>query len=460
MPQSKENIIELLRGANFESLIGEFENDWLECKRQPYAIDKDEQKLELAKDVAGLANANGGLLLIGLSTVKNPEHGMDQINRVRPFPISMFDPNRYSQILTDWLWPPIDNLEINVFPLSTDSSKGIAVIEVPSVSGPDRPVLVAKTILDSPRKVEILFGYCERKQAHVAHHDVERLQALLRDGSRLDNEIRENFQSLHAMLEDLRNLRIPDEPTAQLENVEDRKNDALRAVGLYENPAFILTAIPDHTLSLRSLFESRQAPLVKLLEHPTELRSSGFNITSDYNSRIHEGRLRRSVVDKFNLLEIHRDGLGVFVARGDQECLCWGRRERQSKAFLINQLALIEMVYLFVSFVDKIFEQHVETGSKIQIDLGMLRLAVNGNTCLLEPGPLGGFGRTGVKQAPAETYLGSVTYNYKEDVPERIAALLISDVYAWFGFEEDRVPYTTKSSAGLIIDKDALISVG
>jgi hypothetical protein len=118
------------------------------------------------------------------------------------------------------------------------------------------------------------------------------------------------------------------------------------------------------------------------------------------------------------------------------------------------------MVYLFVSFVDKIFEQHVETGSKIQIDLGMLRLAVSGNPYLLEPGPLGGFVRTGVKQAPTEIYLGSVTYNYKEDVPERIAALLISDVYAWFGFEEDRVPYTTKSSAGLIIDKDALISVG
>ena len=118
------------------------------------------------------------------------------------------------------------------------------------------------------------------------------------------------------------------------------------------------------------------------------------------------------------------------------------------------------MVYLFVSFVEEVFEQHVESGSKIQIDLEMLRLSVNGNTCLLEPGPLGGFGRTGVKQAPTETYLQSATYNHKEDIPERIAMLLISDVYAWFGFEEDRVPYTTKSSTGLIIDKDALISGG
>lgn len=460
MPHPKDKILELLQEANFESLIGEFENDWLECKRQPYAIDKDEQKLELAKDVSSLANADGGLLLIGLSTVKNPVHGMDQIDRVRPFPIRMLDPNRYIQILTDWLWPPIDNLEINVFPLSTDNSKGVAVIEVPSVSGPDRPVIVAKTMLDSPRKIEILFGYCERKQAHVAHHDVERLQALLRDGSRLDNEIRENFQSLHAMLEELRNLRTPEQPTAQIENVENRKNDALRAVGLYEKPAFMLAAIPDHAINLRSLFESRQAPLVNLLEHPPELRSSGFNITSDHNSRIHEGRLRRALIDKFNLLEIHRDGFALFVARGDQEGLCWGRRERQQEAFLINQLALIEMVYLFACFINRVFEQHLETGSKIRIDFGLLQLAANGNFCHLEPGPLGRFGGLSVQQASAETFEGSVTYDYKEDVPERIAVLLISEIYAWFGFEEERVPYTNNSSAGLIIDKDALISAG
>ena len=459
MPQTKESIIELLRDGNSKALIGSFENEWIECKRQPYDIDKDEQKLELAKDVSGLANASGGLLLIGLSTVKNPEHGKDQIDRVRPFPISMFDPTRYRQILNDWLWPPIDNLEINIFPLPTDSGKGIAVIDVPSVSGPDRPVLVSKTILDSYRKIEILFGYCERKHAHVAHHDVERLQALLRDGSRLDSEVRENFQSLHAMLEDLRNQRVSEKKTEQLENVEDRKNDAIRAVGLIESPAFILTAVPDHKLNLRSLFESRQAPLVKLLEHPSELRHSGFNITSDYNSRIHEGRLRRAVIDNFNLLEIHRDGLVIFVSRGDQEGLCWGRRERQSEAFLINQLALIEMVYLFVNFVEKVFEQHNDNGSKIRIDLEILRLTINGNNCFLEPGPLGG-GRTGVKQASAETILKSVEYNHIEDVPERVAMLLISDIYAWFGFEEDRVPYTIQSSEGMIIDKDALSSAG
>ncbi len=115
------------------------------------------------------------------------------------------------------------------------------------------------------------------------------------------------------------------------------------------------------------------------------------------------------------------------------------------------------MVYLFSCFVDTVFEQHIETGSKVRVDLRLLRLAVNGNNCYLEPGPLG---RSNLQQAPREIFEGSITYSYKEDSSEKVAALLIAEVYAWFGFEEERVPYTTSSPAGRIIDRGALASVG
>lgn len=460
MPYSKDEIIELLRAGNFEALIGEFESDWLECKRQPYALDSDVQKVEIAKDVASLANANGGLLLIGLSTAKSPTHGVDQIDRVRPFPVNMFDPIRCGQVLGDWLWPPIDGLAIDLFPSARDATKFVAAISVPAVSGPDRPVLVAKTMLDTPRKVEILFGYCERKQAQVIHHDVERLQALLRDGRRLDSEIRENFQSLHAMLEDLRSQRVPERPATPIENVEKRLSDALRAVGLYEKPAFVLAAVPPQTLNLRSLFESRQAPLVQLLEQPPKVRNSGFEITAGYNSRIHEGRLRRVMAENDRLLELHRDGLAVFVARGDQDGLCWGRPERQRKAFLINQLTLIEWTYLFSRFVETAFDGHLESGSEVRIKVQISRLALNGNNCYLQAGPLDRFGGSSLRQAPRDSFVASIIYHHKEDAPDRVAVLLIAEVYLWFGFEEERIPYTLSAPGGRIIDRDALASVG
>jgi hypothetical protein len=459
MSNSKDEILEMLRVGNLDALIGEFENEWLECKRQPYGLESDIHKMELAKDVAGLANARGGLILIGFSTTRSATHGMDQIDGATPFPINMFDPTRYNNILADWLWPPIENIRFDLFPSATDSTKCVAVIVVPSVSGPDKPVLVAKTILDSPRRVEILFGYCERKQAQVNHHDVERLQALLRDGGRLDNEIRENFQSLHAMLEELRDQRVIERPVTPIANIENRLNEAVRAVGLFEEPTFMLAAVPPWPLNLRSLFESREAPLVKLLEEPPEIRSSGFNISSDYNSRIHEGRLRRALIANSRLLELHRDGLTVFVTRGDQDGLCWGRQERQREAYLINQLVLIEMSYLFSLFVDIAFEGHLEPSSEVRMDLKMLRLALNSNHSYLESGPLSSYGSFNKKQAPNETFEGSIVYRYKEVSPERVAVLIIAEVYAWFGFEEECIPYTISAEEGRIINREAFAHV-
>lgn len=60
----RDFVISALQNARFDELVGEFENEWLECKGQPYDLTREDQKLELAKDITGLANAGGGLLLL------------------------------------------------------------------------------------------------------------------------------------------------------------------------------------------------------------------------------------------------------------------------------------------------------------------------------------------------------------------------------------------------------------
>jgi len=86
-----EQILAALGSGSFDSLVGEFETSQLECKRQPYDLASEEQKLELAKDVSALANAAGGLLVIGYSTVRDEAHQEDRIDRCRPFPLDRFD---------------------------------------------------------------------------------------------------------------------------------------------------------------------------------------------------------------------------------------------------------------------------------------------------------------------------------------------------------------------------------
>jgi len=106
MTQAVDQVRAILESGDFSPLIGRFEDQHIECKGQPYRLESEEQKLELAKDVSALANADGGLILIGVAATRDPAHGQDQITAVRPFELARFDQDRYQKVIGDWLWPP------------------------------------------------------------------------------------------------------------------------------------------------------------------------------------------------------------------------------------------------------------------------------------------------------------------------------------------------------------------
>lgn len=68
----------ILKSGHFNELIGTVEDEHLECKAAPYQLQSEHQKQELAKDVAGLANAGGGIILIGVRTERDPTHFGDE----------------------------------------------------------------------------------------------------------------------------------------------------------------------------------------------------------------------------------------------------------------------------------------------------------------------------------------------------------------------------------------------
>jgi hypothetical protein len=69
---SVQAVLGALEEKRFDSLIGLPECEWLEAKLSPYILDSLQQKCELAKDVTALANAAGGLIVIGFDTERHP----------------------------------------------------------------------------------------------------------------------------------------------------------------------------------------------------------------------------------------------------------------------------------------------------------------------------------------------------------------------------------------------------
>lgn len=107
MELTRSRLEEILQTSDFDALIGEIENDWFECKGQPYQLDNDSDKRELAKDVSSFANYEGGHILIGIRTKPSSSQFGDEAEQIRSFEQSLVNINQYYNVVRDWIYPTL-----------------------------------------------------------------------------------------------------------------------------------------------------------------------------------------------------------------------------------------------------------------------------------------------------------------------------------------------------------------
>src|SRR5688500_9475154 len=94
---SPTEVLEALATRQVGTIIGTSEHDTVECKSAPYRLGEDRQRIELAKDVSGLANADGGLILIGVATQRREDTREDVVRAISPFDRTLLDSEQYQQ---------------------------------------------------------------------------------------------------------------------------------------------------------------------------------------------------------------------------------------------------------------------------------------------------------------------------------------------------------------------------
>jgi predicted HTH transcriptional regulator len=152
----------------------------------------DEAELEIAKDVSALANALGGIIVLGFDTTRDPLTSGEHISDVRPFPISMVDPDRYRKIVHEYVYPPLA-IVVRVF--MGEDGKGVAAILVEGAL--NKPYIVSKMIDDAGQNIGAHFGYFERKQDVVPAVSAPRIQQQLAAGQQWTS-IEQRLQAIEA----------------------------------------------------------------------------------------------------------------------------------------------------------------------------------------------------------------------------------------------------------------------
>jgi hypothetical protein len=303
----------------------------------------------------------------------------------------------------------------------------------------------------------------ERRLATATPARIEDIHRWIHDGRRFDNLLGEQFESLRVAIRDqtlLAGAERPFTPEDDLSWILDgRIGQALVQAQLQGHPAFVLTAAPLSRVEIPTLFAARDAEIVRLIEKPPELRPGGFDLDPGASPRIVRGELRRAVTPGYKVLDLWRDGVLVFAVSGGEDFLSWGKHTPDHGPLRINQLVLMEATYLFIELARQVIRYCDPEPARVTISLGFRNMTVGDTPCGLIPGPIGSaswqFGND-IHRAPAPDNTWSGTWETKDLEPSVVGMDMVKRVYAWFGIEENRIPYTEEVGGQRVISRKTL----
>jgi predicted HTH transcriptional regulator len=139
---TREEALAILGQGEFDRFVGTAEGLELEFKSEPYRLDEDSQKFELAKDVSALANAAGGIIVIGLRTDQDDAAAVDVVAEVRALARRLVNEQQYEGTISDRVYPRLQGLHVRFYPSARDAGRGLVAIEVPPQQDTDRYLLI------------------------------------------------------------------------------------------------------------------------------------------------------------------------------------------------------------------------------------------------------------------------------------------------------------------------------
>jgi hypothetical protein len=170
----------ILASGNLTPFVGRVEDHWFDAKRSAgYNLKDRTSQIELAKDVSAFANAEGGLIVIGLE----PEPAKpDAIKALDLIPETAFDRNAISGLLGEFLYPVIEEVDIRWVEDKATKGLGVGVIQVPTLPRDDRFVLMRRVIDEGVEIKQIVFGYAVRQGAHTKVLTIEEIHRICQHG--------------------------------------------------------------------------------------------------------------------------------------------------------------------------------------------------------------------------------------------------------------------------------------
>lgn len=147
---------DILDAHQLEQLVGVREDMAFEAKRaNAYDVTQASGRLELAKDVAGFANSQGGHLVIGLVTTPLAAEQTDEVTALDLMPAGAIQPNQLAAIIRELTHPPIAGLQVTWVASLQDAAMGVVVVRVPPQEEARKWFLIGGTVEEMAAAVKL-----------------------------------------------------------------------------------------------------------------------------------------------------------------------------------------------------------------------------------------------------------------------------------------------------------------
>ena len=211
-------IAALLAAGDLAAFQGIKEDQWFDAKQPPgYDLTFPAGRFELAKDVSSFANADGGHIIVGLTTAVVPEEQTEQVNGLALMPAAAFNVGSIQGVLNEYLYPRVQGLSVTWVEHVGSAGQGVGVIFIPPMPHDQRFVLMKKVDATS---TQIVFGVAVRRGSNSIPYKVEQLHAMCQDGR---SSVAERLARIEAKLDShLRATEAVEDQAAFADEVQGR----------------------------------------------------------------------------------------------------------------------------------------------------------------------------------------------------------------------------------------------
>lgn len=197
---------------------------WFDAKQPPgYDFSSGKGRVELAKDASGLANSEGGYVVVGLRTCIEATRQVEVVSGLIPFGEAEFDIAKVSGIIKEYVFPQVVGMEVSFVENSETPGKGFGIIYVPPQDESKKYFLMKGVDEDGEALKQIVFGISQRKGSSTEPLDRARLHAMMQNG-------RSSQAQQLARIEEKINLIVRKESPSTAANSTIDINEMLRRI--------------------------------------------------------------------------------------------------------------------------------------------------------------------------------------------------------------------------------------